>query len=220
MNPKEKAAVSGVALVGDGQIVGLGTGSTAQYALRELARRIKDEGLEIIGIPTSIETEKTARELGIPLTTLEEHEEVDIDIDGADQVSERCDLLKGGGGAHFREKMVALASKKFVVIVDESKISDKLSMPVPVEVLPFSWKHAGKHLKRIGGEACLRHKDGKPYVTDNGNYILDVDFGVIEAPSKLEAAINALPGVLENGIFSMQCEVHVGSQEGVRVIKS
>ncbi len=221
MNPKERAAISGARLVKDGQVVGLGTGSTAQYALKELARRIRGEDLEISGIPTSTATEKMARELGIPLSTLQEHEVVDIDIDGADQVSKSCELIKGGGGAHFREKMVALASRRFVVIVDESKMSGKLKMPVPVEVLPFSWRHTDRWLRKKGGKPSLRQKDGTPFVTDNGNYVLDVDFGVIDEPRKLEAEINSVPGVLENGLFAgMACEVHVGSEKGVRIIKA
>ncbi|MFQ5815110.1 MAG: ribose-5-phosphate isomerase RpiA [Candidatus Hydrothermarchaeaceae archaeon] len=220
MNSMERAAASSVALVKDGQVVGLGTGSTAQYALIELARRIEEEGLQLVGIPTSVVTEKAAKELGIPLSSLEEHEVVDIDIDGADQVSRRCDLIKGGGGAHFREKMVALASKRFIVMVDEGKMSEKLEMSVPVEVLPFSWRHADKRLSEIGGKASLRRRDRKPFVTDNGNYILNVDFGVIDEPRELEVDINSVPGVLENGIFAgMECEVHVGSKKGVRIIK-
>ncbi len=220
MNPKERAAVSAAALVEDGQIVGLGTGSTVYYVLNELARRIREEELQIIGIPTSVATEKTSRDLGIPLSTLEEYEEVDIDIDGADQVSKECDVIKGGGGAHFREKMVALASKRFVVIVDEGKMSEKLGMPVPVEVLPFSWSHASKRLAKIGGKASLRNSGESFFVTDNGNYVLDVHFGIIEEPQKLEADINAVAGVLENGIFSdMASEVHVASENEVRVIK-
>lgn len=221
MNPKERAAVSGVSRIRDGQVVGLGTGSTAQFALREIARRIREEDLEIIGIPTSIATEKTAMELGIPLSTLQEHEAIDIDIDGADQVSEKFDLIKGGGGAHFREKLVALASKRFVVIVDEGKMVKKLDMPVPVEVLPFSWKQTGMRLAKIGGKSILRLRDGKPAVTDNGNYILEADFGVIGEPKRLENEVNAVAGVLENGIFAnMSCEVHVGSEKGVRVLKA
>ncbi len=220
MNLKEMSAVSGASLVEDGQVVGLGTGSTVHFALVELARRIKDEDLDIIGIPTSIATEKTSGELGIPISTLQEHEVIDIDIDGADQVSDKCDVIKGGGGAHFREKMVALASKRFIVIADDSKMAERLKMPVPVEVLPFSWSHTVKRLGKIGGKAILRKADGDPFVTDNGNYVLDVDFGVIDEPSKLENEINLISGVLENGIFAgLASEVHVASEEEVKIIK-
>ncbi len=220
MNPKETAAVSGASVIKDGQVVGLGTGSTVLFVLRELARRIQEEDLEILGIPTSIATEKTAAELSIPMSTLEEHESLDIDIDGADQVSDGFDLIKGGGGAHFREKMVALASKNMIVIVDENKMVARLGMPVPVEVLPFSWSIVGKKLTEIGGVSSLRIKESGPFVTDNGNYVLDVDFGVIDEPGSLEAEINAVPGVLENGIFTgIPCEVHVGSENGVRIVK-
>ncbi|MEE8167826.1 MAG: ribose-5-phosphate isomerase RpiA [Candidatus Hydrothermarchaeales archaeon] len=220
MNLKESAAISGVSLVEDGQVLGLGTGSTVYYALVELAKRIKEEGLEVLGIPTSNATEQLARDNGIPLTTLQEHPQVDLDIDGADQVSESLDIIKGGGGAHFREKAVALASKRFVVIVDESKLSQGLDMLIPVEALPFSWNLVEKELTAIGGNPVLRLSRDTPFVTDNGNYIIDVDFGEIADPKKLEGEINAIAGVLENGIFSgLACEVHVGAKSGVEILK-
>ncbi len=220
MNLKEMAAVSSVSLVRDGQILGIGTGSTVHYALGELARRIREEGLEVLGIPTSIATEGSARELDIPLTTLQEHPRVDLAIDGADQVDRGLDLIKGGGGAHYREKLVALASERFVVIVDGSKVSEELNIPVPVEVLPFSWSLAEKGLRDMGGKPELRLSGGKPFLTDNGNFILDVEFGVIEDPKRLEGEINSIAGVNENGLFpGLAQEVHVGTKGGVKVLR-
>lgn len=220
MDLKEVAAASAVSLVRDGQILGLGTGRTVGRALKLLARRIRDEELEIMGVPTSIATEKEARRLGIPLTTLQEHPALDLDIDGADQVSRRLDLIKGGGGAHFREKIVALASKKFYVIIEEGKLAEALDIPVPVEVLPFSWSLTRKWLDAKGADSKLRKVGGKPVVTDNGNFILDADFGRIEDPKALEAEINSISGVVENGIFAdMACEVHVGTKKGPKVLK-
>ncbi len=220
MDLKEVAAASAVSLVRDGQVLGLGTGSTVGHALKLLAKRIKEEELEIIGVPTSRATEVQARRLGIPLATLQEHPVIDLDIDGADQVSKELDLIKGGGGAHCREKIVALASKKFYVIVDEGKLVKTLDMPVPVEVLPFSWSLTKKWLSKKGADSKLRIADGKPFVTDNGNFILDANFGRIETPKALERDINSVSGVVENGIFAdTACEVHVGTKKGLRILK-
>ncbi len=212
------AAISAVKLVKNGQIVGLGTGSTAYFAIKELERRIRDEALDILGIPTSKATEKIAETSGIPLTTLQEHDEIDIDIDGADQVDSRLNLVKGGGGAHLREKVVASNSKRVVIIVDESKLTSKLSYPVPVEVLPFSWMPVKKKLESLGSLPELRMAGDAPFLTDNQNYIIDCDFGVIEDPGALEAEINSITGVVENGIFTgLTSEVHVGTQRGIEI---
>ncbi len=218
MNLKEMAAMSAVKLVKDGQIVGLGTGSTAYFAIKELERRIREEALDVTGIPTSKATEKIARKAGIPLTTLQEHDEIDIDIDGADQVDSRLNLVKGGGGAHFREKLVASNSRRVVIIVDESKITSKLSYPVPVEVLPFSFVPVKKKLEALGSVPKLRMAGKTPFITDNLNYVIDCDFGVMEEPGKLEAKINSITGVIENGIFTgLTSEVHVGTKKGVKI---
>lgn len=221
MNQKEMAAKSAVELVKDGQILGLGTGSTVYYAIREIGRRIKEEGLEVIGIPTSIATEKLAGENGIPLTTLQDNPKIDLDIDGADQVDDMLDLIKGGGGAHFREKLVASCSKRFVVIVDEGKLVESLDWPVPVEVFPFAWKPISRWLEDVGGQPKLRMSSGEKFVTDNKNFILDVDFGTIDDPKRLQSEINSITGVVENGIFaSLTSEVHVGTDDGVKILKS
>lgn len=220
MNLKEIAAKSAVGLVEDGQIVGLGTGSTAAFAIQEIAKRVKDEGLDILGIPTSVATERLARSLGILLTTLEEHPEVDIDLDGADQVDAVLHLIKGGGGAHTREKIVAKHAAKFVIIVDETKISDTLNMPVPVEVDLQSWESTASELVALGGKPKLRTSAGGPFITDNDNYIIDCDFGTITNPEPLEKDINSVKGVIDNGIFAgLTSEVHIGTANGVKIKK-
>jgi ribose 5-phosphate isomerase A len=220
MNQKEIAAKSAVKLVHNGQIVGLGTGSTAEFAIKEIGRKVKEEGLDIKGVPTSIATERLARSLDIPLTTVDEHPEIDIDIDGADQVDPHFQLIKGGGGAHTREKIVAKHSKKFIVIVDESKMKGELDMPVPVEVKPDLWKSAAKELKELGGHPELRIISQAPFVTDNKNYVIDADFGTLENPGALEKDINKIEGVIDNGIFvDLTSEVHVGTANGVEIKK-
>ena len=220
MNLKELAAKSAVGLVKDGQIVGLGPGSTAEFAIKEIARRIKDEGLDVVGIPTSIATERMAESLGIPLSTLKEHPEIDIDIDGADQVDGVLQLIKGGGGAHTREKAVAKHSARFVVIVDETKIVDTLNMPIPVEVTPDSWKSVAKELNSLGGAPKLRIISQEPFITDNDNYVIDADFGALTGPGALEKDINSIKGVIDNGIFvGLASEVHIGTESGVKIKK-
>lgn len=218
MNLKEAAAKSATTLVEDGQIVGLGTGSTATFAIQEIARRVKDEALDILGVPTSIATERLARSLDIPLTTLEEHPKVDIDIDGADQMDAALNLIKGGGGAHTREKVVAKHAAKFVVIVDETKISDTLNIPVPVEVVPRSWESIALKLAGLGGKPGLRTSKRGPFITDNDNYIIDYDFGIITNPESLEKDINSINGVIDNGIFvGLTSEVHIGTANGIKI---
>jgi ribose 5-phosphate isomerase A len=219
-NPKQEAAVSACRLISDGQVVGLGTGSTVRHLIHEISRRIKEEELRLLGIPTSKGTEALAQKEGIPLTTFEEHLGIDIAIDGADQVSAKLDLIKGGGAAHTREKIVATQARRFVIIVDEGKLSDNLDIPVPVEVLPFSWKVTAELLAAMGGKPTLRGLESGPAITDNGNYILDVDFGGIRNPENLESRINSVIGVVENGIFpGMAQEVHVGAANGVKIIR-
>ena len=218
MNQKEIAARSAAALVKDGQIVGLGTGSTAEFAIKEIGRRVKEEGLDITGIPTSIATERMARSLDIPLSTVDEHPDIDIDIDGADQVDSLLQLIKGGGGAHTREKIIAKHSKKFIVIVDESKITKDLNMPVPVEVELEVWKSVAKELKTLGAAPGLRITCCAPFLTDNKNVVIDADFGTLENPGALEKDINSIEGVIDNGIFvGLATEVHIGSTDGVKI---
>lgn len=219
---KLAAARSACSMIGDGQVIGLGTGSTVRFLIEELSRRIDEEELDVVCVPTSRGTAILAREKGVATASLEEYDALDLAIDGADQVSDKLDLIKGGGAAHTREKIVASLAERFVVIVDEGKLSEKLSLPVPVEVLPFSWKTAARRLEDMNAEVALRQCAGKagPVITDNGNYILDADFGVITDPEGLESEINHIMGVLENGIFpGMTHEVHVGTENGVKILK-
>lgn len=199
---KRRAAEYAIAMVNNGQVVGLGTGSTAKFAIEGLGRRIR-EGLSIRGVPTSVGTEKLASDAGIPLVELNEVLVVDITIDGADEVDPDFNMIKGGGGALTREKLVALASKKRVILVDESKLVSKLgeSHSLPIEVLPFAWALSSRRLSELGCTTSLRDRAGLPFVTDNGNYILDCDFGAMSDPATLESRIKLLPGVIENGLF-------------------
>lgn len=221
MDLKEIAAASAVKLIKNRQVIGLGTGTTMRYALKEIAKRIYRDELDILCIPSSLDTQFLAVENGIPLTSLEEHQSIDIAIDSADEVDDDLNLIKGGGAAHTREKIIARHAKRFIIIVDESKLKKKLSMPVPVEVLPFAWKVVEKELKKLRGVSNLRKAGNKagPVITDNGNFILDADFGEIRNPKKLEEGINAIAGVIENGIFAdIVSEAHIGTKKGV-VIK-
>jgi ribose 5-phosphate isomerase A len=217
---KRRGAEAAAREVNSGDIVGLGTGSTTYYAIKYLAEVMRDEGLGIVGIPTSKATEKIARESGIPLSTFEEYPELDIAIDGADQVDSRLNLIKGGGGAHVREKIVASAAKRLIIVVDETKIVEDLNMPVPVEIIPFSLGVVMKGVEELMGTPFPRLLKSEYFVTDNGNYIIDADFGKIEKASKLEKDINSIYGVVDNGIFvDMTTEVYVGTSEGVEIIK-
>lgn len=199
---KERAAERALERVSSGQIIGLGTGSTAKFAIEGLARRVR-EGLSIKGVPTSIATERMARDLGIPLVDLNEAGVIDVTLDGADEVDSSFNMIKGGGGALTREKLVARASTKRIMLVDESKLVDRLGQtrPVPVEVLPFAWTLSARMLSDLSCIPNLRKQGGTPFVTDNGNHILDCEFGPIEDAAALETRIKLLPGVIESGLF-------------------
>jgi ribose 5-phosphate isomerase A len=199
---KKRAAERAIEFVEDGQIVGLGTGSTTRFAIEGLARRVA-AGLKITGIATSIDTERMAKSLGITLADLNEIGGIDITIDGADSVDARFNMIKGGGGALTREKLVALASKRRIIIVDDSKLVEHLGVTwaVPVEVLPFAWRLTETYISSLGCRLRLREKEGKPFETDNGNYILDCKFEAIPDPEDLEPKIKLVPGVVENGLF-------------------
>jgi ribose 5-phosphate isomerase A len=219
---KRVAAEAAVALVEDGMIVGLGTGSTAKLAVDALGRRVKD-GLRVIGVPTSEYTEQQARSVGIAVSTLDEHPEMDLTIDGADEVElGPLNLIKGRGGALLREKIVASASKRLIIIVDESKLVDRLGLrfPVPVEIVPFGWSAAARKLSALGAKVILRQgADGKPFVTDGGHYIVDCEFAAIPAPSSLDRELNSIVGVVEHGLFlGMTSQVVVAGRAGVRVL--
>jgi ribose 5-phosphate isomerase A len=222
MELKRRVGNEAAKLVNDGDVVGLGTGSTTHYFIEKLGNRIKNEGISIMGVPTSYQSFFLGRDSGIQITTLEEHD-VDIAVDGADEVDPGLNLIKGGGAAHTLEKIVDESAKRFVVIVDETKIVSELGkFPVPVEVIPQATRTVKKHLVEMGGLPELRmaeRKDG-PVVTDNGNFIYDVKF-TIKNPKKLEIELNTIPGVVENGIFSQIVdEVIVGRDSGIEVLKN
>ena len=199
---KELAGRAAAELVVAGNIVGLGTGSTAYFAVVALGERVKG-GLKIIGIPTSVATAELARAVGIPLSTLDEHPEIDITIDGADEVDPQLRLIKGGGGALLREKIIASASKKMVVVADSSKLVAALGkFPLPVEIIPFARTVLEKKIAALGATCKLRNRaDGTPFVTDEGHHILDCSFGKIADPPALARALSDMPGVVEHGLF-------------------
>lgn len=214
---KRKAGESAAESVEDGMVVGLGTGTTAAAAIRHLGGRI-DAGLDIAGIPTSYQSRTLAREAGIPLTSLTETTP-DIAIDGADQVAGGT-LVKGGGAAHAREKVVDAAADRLLVVVDPTKEADTLDHPVPVEVLPDARATVATALRALGGDPTLRRaerKDG-PVVTDNGNLVLDCAFGAVESPADFAADLDGVPGVVAHGLFvDLADEIHVGTSDGVEV---
>lgn len=214
---KRAAAWRACEFVEDGMVVGLGTGSTAAHAVRRLGERVRG-GLRITGVPTSVSTERLAREVGIPLASLDEVSRVDVTIDGADEVDPRLDLIKGLGGALLREKVVASVTERQVIIVDASKVVPRLGTkaPLPVEVLPFGKASVRRLLEGRGWKPELRVRDGKPFITDNGNVIFDVRFpeGVGDARA-LAREVNTIPGVVENGFFlGMTWRVVVADADG------
>jgi ribose 5-phosphate isomerase A len=199
---KEAAARASLRFVRDGDIVGLGTGSTAVYAVRFLGERVQ-AGLKIRGIPTSIHTQELATSLGIPLTTLDKVQEIDVTIDGADECDPQLRLIKGGGGALLREKIVASATRKFVIIADSSKQVPVLGkFPVPVEVIKFAEALVAKKITAMGGAVKVRaDASGRKFITDEGNHILDCNFGQIPDPPALARKLETTPGVVEHGLF-------------------
>lgn len=221
---KRVAGYEAANMVEDGMVVGLGTGSTVYYMIERLAGRISD-GLTVRGIPTSFQTAMRAREAGIPLTTLDDDPVIDIAIDGADEVDPELRLIKGRGAAHLREKCVAAAARRFIVVVDEQKVVKKLGAPVPVEVLPFAITPVMASLKVLGCVPVIREaikKDG-PVVSDNGNFVVDCTFREINDPEKLEAALAAIPGVVESGLFcgfTKRTTVIVGGGKKCKIIRS
>jgi ribose 5-phosphate isomerase A len=201
LNEKKEVGEKAVEYVKDGMVVGLGTGSTVFYTITKLGQLVQ-QGLTIIGVPTSEPTKKLAIELGIPLVSLDEVEQIDVAIDGADEVDPKLNLIKGGGGALLREKIIAAAAKTFIVVADSDKNVDTLgTFPLPIEVVPFGYEMTVKHIRELGASPRLRQKDGTPYVTDNGNYIIDSNFQEITYPKELEKNLNLIPGVVDNGLF-------------------
>jgi ribose 5-phosphate isomerase A len=199
---KEAAARASLAFVKDGQVVGLGTGSTAAYFIQLLGEQVK-KGLRIRGIPTSVRSGELATSLGIPLTTLDECQEIDVTVDGADEVDPQLRLIKGGGGALLREKIVASATKQLVSVADATKRVPVLGkFPLPVEVIKFAQAVVVKRIEGLGAKVTMRlQADGKPYLTDENNYILDCRFGQIPDADGLARRLSDMPGVVEHGLF-------------------
>lgn len=218
MNIKKMAGEAAVDLVQDGMTVGLGTGSTAYWAISKLGERVK-EGLKIKAIATSKESDALAREFNIPMVTFRDIDQIDITIDGADEVDPNVTLIKGGGGALLREKIIATASKKLLIIVDETKMVKQLgSFPLPIEVIPFGVESTIRLIEALGCKTAIRNSDkveNERFKTDNGNYIVDCKFDIIEDPNKISQDLNRIPGVVENGLFiGLVHKVFIGYQNG------
>jgi ribose 5-phosphate isomerase A len=219
---KKRAALEAVKEVRDGSLIGLGSGSTAAYAIRALGAALRNGQLkDVTGVPTSYQTASTALESGLPLTTLDEHPRLNLAIDGADQVDGSLNLIKGGGGALTREKIVASAADRYIVVVDEEKLTKTLGTgrAVPLEILPFASAFVLTKVRERAKSTHLRKGDGKvgPVMTDNGNFLIDADFGPIGDAGELEAWLKTIPGVLETGLFlDLADVVYVGTREGVR----
>jgi len=212
---KELAGRAAAELVRDGDVVGLGTGSTAYFTVLALGERVKT-GLKMVGVPTSVATADLARGVGIPLATLDQHPAIDIDIDGADEIDPKLRLIKGGGGALLREKVIASASKRFVVVADSSKLVSALGkFPLPVEVVPFARTPVERKIASLGAQVKWRtREDGSLYVTDNGNPILDCSFGKIQDPPGLARVLSDIPGVVEHGLFIGLASVALVGKQG------
>jgi ribose 5-phosphate isomerase A len=220
---KQQAADEVLKYIQSGMIVGLGAGSTSLLAVRSLAVKLdRGELTDVLGIPCARVIEDEAKRLGIPLTTLEEHPVIDFTFDGADEVDPALNLIKGGGGALLREKIVAQASRCEIIIVDESKLSPALGThwPVPIEVIPFGWRTQAAYLESLGATPCLRQgPDSQPYKTDQGNYILDSAFGPIADPVALGALLDARTGIVCHGLFlGIAEQVIVAGASGIQYL--
>ncbi|MFH0971450.1 MAG: ribose-5-phosphate isomerase RpiA [Candidatus Micrarchaeota archaeon] len=222
MSAKENAAMEALKYVKAGQTIGLGTGSTAALFIQLLAKKAKEEKLEIKCVPTSIESKALAYSLGLHLLEPSEVKAIDVAVDGADLVDAKLNLIKGGGGAHVREKAIDYFAKKFIVIVDDSKISKSLKGPIPLEILPFAFPFVEKVLKNgLKVKVELRRKgNGDVFISDNGNFIADAQIKAILNPAKLEDQLNSIPGIVGNGIFSKNVSaVIVGYSKKVMVLR-
>jgi ribose 5-phosphate isomerase A len=220
---KQAAAEEAAKLVEDGMVLGLGTGTTAAVFLEALAQRISRDGLRVSGIPTSEQTAEHARRLNIPLTTFAEHAQIDMTVDGADEVQvETLFLIKGHGGALLREKIVASSSKWMVVIADDTKLVQRLGSlcAVPVEVVQFGWQSTERKLQKIGAKTSLRmYESDEPFRTDSGNYIIDCDFGAMENPKEIAHHLDHVIGSVEHGLFlKFASQVFIGGRDGVRTL--
>ena len=218
---KKAAARAAVEFVRSGMVIGLGTGSTAYYAILGIGEMLRTGHVsDVVGVATSEGTERLARELDIPLITLDARQVIDLTIDGADEVAPDLNMIKGGGGALLREKIVAGITKQELIVVDDSKLVDVLGarFPLPVEVVPFGWRFCFKRLEGLGFQPVLRMREGDPFVTGQGNYILDCRSAGIASPGEMERELNNIPGVVENGLFiRMADKVFVASPKGVEI---
>ena len=216
---KRIAGEKALEYIESGMVLGLGTGSTVEYTIKKLGELLKNGTLkDIKAIPTSHQTKKLAVQLEIPLIDLDDETEIDLTVDGADEIDSNFVLIKGGGGALTREKIIAYHSKREIIVADESKVVKKLGadFPLPVEILKYSWKATKKSVEELGCTAKLRDIMGNPYITDNGNYLLDCDFERIEDAEDLERKLNMIPGVVECGLFiGLVNDVIVGSKQGI-----
>lgn len=205
ISEKQRSAEAACEYVKDGMIVGLGTGSTAEFAVKKIGELVRN-GLSIRGIPTSDATKILAESEGIPLIDFSETMFIDLTIDGADEIDASLNMIKGGGAALLREKIVASASREEIIIVSSSKLVQQLgAFPLPVEVIPFGWQVVFNQLESLQGNPELRLKQGQPSVTDQGNFIVDCHFRKIENPEQLEQHLNMIPGVVDNGLFINLC---------------
>jgi len=219
---KQAAARAAAELLQDGMLVGLGSGSTAEITVSAIGDRVK-RGLKITGVSTSEKTARLAEQLGIPLTSLESVSLLDIAIDGADEIElGTLNLIKGGGGNLLREKLVALASHRFIIVADDRKLVTQLGVAasVPIDVVPFAWKTTALRLERQGAKPTLRlNREGKPFVTDNANYVLDCAFGPIESALKLQSCLDGIVGVVEHGLFvAMASQAFIGGPDRVKTV--
>lgn len=217
---KQKAAEKAAEFIEDDMVVGLGSGSTISKAIKVIG----DREIDATFVASSSVTQQLADKLDLRLSSLDEGLSLDLTIDGADEVAPDFSMIKGGGGAHTREKIIASASDEVVIVVDKTKLVRELGeeKPVPIEVIPFAHGYTTHQLKDLGGDPKLRESpEGSPYVTDNGNYILDTKFESIKSPSELEASLNSIPGVIENGIFTnLADQILVGHEEGCATLES
>lgn len=226
MDPREimkrQASEKAIEHIESGFIIGLGSGTTAALAIRLIGTRLRSGELrDILGVPTSLQAAQEAISSGIPLTTLDEHPELDVSIDGADQIDHKLRAIKGGGGALLREKVVASSSRLMIVIADETKLTERLGVgcPIPVEVHPFAIRPVYLKLLKMGAEPRIRTGTGKlgPVVTDNGNLIIDIHFDALSDPKRIDESLKAIPGVIETGLFIDLTDLaYIGTRDGVR----
>lgn len=217
---KRAAGEAAAGMVRDGMVLGLGTGSTVAWTIKRIGEMV-EEGMEVLGVPTSYQAQELAIAAGIPLTSLDQDPVLDLAIDGADEIAKDLTAIKGGGAAHAREKVVAASARWFVIVADSSKYVDSLSHPVPVEVLPIAGRLASRRIEELGGSPQIRQarmKDG-PVITDNGNFVIDADFGKIEDPGLLAAQLSEIPGVVEHGIFENVDELVVVIDGAVKTFR-